>query len=129
MLSRVQALHDKLEGSVITGPAAARFSDTTNGAAAIIPEVLAGQVLSLARRAGGAGGHTVLAASGSDDLARDRLVVLLQPIPTDGIHSDGSAGGGEVGDSVSRSGNQEAAGEEKTKARRERLRQGKGSVD
>ncbi|CAM9640751.1 unnamed protein product, partial [Ectocarpus sp. 12 AP-2014] len=129
MLSRVQALHDKLEGSVITGPAAARFSDMTNGAAAIIPEVLAGQVLSLARRAGGAGGHTVLAASGSDDLARDRLVVLLQPIPTDGIHSDGSAGGGEVGDSVSRSGNQEAAGEKKTEARREPLRQEKGSAD
>lgn len=95
----------------------------TNGAAAIIPEILAGQVLSLARRAGGEGGHTVLVASGSDDVARDRLVVLLQPIPTDGIHSDGSVGGGEVGDSVSRSGNQEAA------ARRERLRQRKGSAD
>lgn len=101
----------------------------TNGAAAIIPEVLAGQVLSLARRAGGAGGHTVLAASGSDDLARDRLVVLLQPIPKDGMPSDGSVVGGEVGENVSRPGNQEAAEEENTAARRRTLRQEKDSPD
>lgn len=51
----------------------------TDGAAAVIPEVLAGQILSLARR--GRGGHTVLAAnSGAGEGGRDRLVVLLQPI-------------------------------------------------
>lgn len=53
----------------------------TEGAPAVIPEALAGQVLSLVRRGGG---HTVLAASGTGDLARDRLVVLLQPIAADG---------------------------------------------
>lgn len=51
----------------------------TGGAAAVIPEVLVGQILSLARR--GRGGHTVLAAnSGAGERARDLLVVLLQPI-------------------------------------------------
>lgn len=63
-------------GSVLTGAAATKLSTMTDGAVAVIPEVLAGQVLSLARRGGG--GHTVLAASGTDQ-ARDRLVVLLQP--------------------------------------------------
>lgn len=63
-------------GSIFTGAEAAGVSDMTGGAAAVIPEVLHGQVLSLARRGGV---HTVLAA-GTGDVARDRLVVLLQPI-------------------------------------------------
>lgn len=86
-------------GSVVTGPAAAGFSDMTEGAAAVIPEVLAGQILSLARRGSGGPGHTVLTASRDGDcLARDRLVVLLQPTPADGHGSgpekkDGGVGG------------------------------------
>lgn len=64
----------------------------TKGAPAVIPEVLAGQVLSLVRRGGG---HTVLAASGAGDLARDRLVVLLQPIAADGeTEEDGGQSSG-----------------------------------
>lgn len=55
---------------------AARISDMTGGAGAAIPEVLAGQVLSLARRGGG---RTVLPAGGTGDAARDRLFVTLQP--------------------------------------------------
>ena len=71
---------------MLTGAAAAEVSTMTDGAAAVIPEVLAGQILSLARR--GRGGHTVLAASnGAGDGARDRLVVLLQPIVADGDES------------------------------------------
>lgn len=65
----------------------------TNGAAAVIPEVLAGQILSLARRGGE--GHTVLAASGAGDGARDRLVVFLQPTPGDG--NDGELDTGRFG--------------------------------
>lgn len=63
-------------GDVVTGAIAVRLSDMTGGAAAVIPEVLAGQVLSLARRGGG---RTVLPAGGAGDAARDRLVVTLQP--------------------------------------------------
>eukprot|EP00752_Nemacystus_decipiens_P007665 g6853.t1 len=80
MLSRVTELHDRLKGSVVTGPASAGFSDMTEGAAAVIPEVLAGQILSLARRGSRGLGYTVLTASRDDPLARDRLVVLLEPI-------------------------------------------------
>lgn len=81
------------KGGVLTGAAAAGVSTMTDGAAAVIPEVLAGQVLSLARR--GRGGHTVLAASssGAGEAARDRLVVLLQPILADG--DDGSSRSGD----------------------------------
>lgn len=78
-----------LAGSVVTGPAAAGFSDMTEGAAAVIPEVLAGQILSLARRGSGGPGHTVLTASRDDCLARDRLVVLLEPMPAAGYDSGG----------------------------------------
>lgn len=68
----------------------------TEGAAAVIPEVLAGQILSIARRGSGGPGHTVLTASRDDCLARDRLVVLLQPILADG-HDSGSENDGGVG--------------------------------
>ena len=85
-------------GTVVTGPAAAGFSDMTEGAAAVIPEVLAGQILSLARRGSGGPGHTVLAASRDDCLARDRLVVLLQPILAAGRDGNGESDrGGEGG--------------------------------
>lgn len=75
-------------GSVVTGTAAAGFSDMTEGAAGVIPEVLAGQILSLARRGSGGPRHTVLTASRDDSLARDRLVVLLQPMLADGHDDD-----------------------------------------
>lgn len=70
---------------MLTGAAAVGVSKMTDGAAAVIPEILAGQILSLARR--GRGGHTILAASGSGgvgETACDRLVVLLGPILADG---------------------------------------------
>lgn len=67
-------------GAVVTGAAAAHLSEMTGGAAAVIPEVLAGQVLSLAHRGGG---HTVIAASGAGGTALDRLVVTLEPLGVD----------------------------------------------
>lgn len=98
------AITRQLSGAVITGPAAEEFSDMTDGAAAVIPEILAGQILSLARRGDRGAGHTVLAGSRDDNLSRDRLVVLLKPILTDGNDSDdsddsndGSSGDGDGG--------------------------------
>lgn len=71
----------------------------TDDAAAVIPEVLAGQILSLARRGGRGTRHTILAATTDDSLARDRLVVLLQPdfaSEHDGDISDGLDGDHEA---------------------------------
>ncbi|CAM9268105.1 unnamed protein product, partial [Discosporangium mesarthrocarpum] len=73
LLSRVQALHDKLRGDIATGVSATKLVDLTDGAAGVIPEVLAGQVLSLVRRNGT---HTVLSGGG---VWNDRLLVLLDP--------------------------------------------------
>lgn len=118
-------------GAVITGPGAAKFSDLTDGAAAVIPEVLAGQILSLARRGDGGAGYTVLAASGDDNsLARDRLVVLLQPALADkhgGEGDDLSDGNGDgrgrrVGDkknAAARNGQRRSEQEEKKNTREE----------
>ena len=64
----------------------------TDGASAVIPEVLAGQILSLARRGRGGPRHTILAATTDDSQARDRLVVLLQPT-LEAEHDSDDAGG------------------------------------
>lgn len=94
-------------GSVVTGPAAAGFSDMTNGASAVIPEVLAGQILSLARRGRGRTRHTILTTTTDDSLARDRLVVLLQPDLVS--ENDGEMSGGLGGDRDSPVGDEERA--------------------
>ncbi|CAM9193761.1 unnamed protein product [Scytosiphon promiscuus] len=112
MLSRVRALHDRLGGAVITGPGAAKFSDLTDGAAAVIPEILAGQILSLARRGDAGAGYTVLPASGDGTLARDRLVVLLQPVLAggDGRDSNDDLGKSNKYGHARRAGDQNGAG-------------------
>lgn len=99
----------------------------TEGAAAVIPEVLAGQILSLARRGSGGPGHTVLTASRDDSLARDRLVVLLEPLPAPGHDGGGNNGQGaqwstEVGSSAAARADQGVRGQ-----RQRQRRQGKAA--
>lgn len=65
------------EDSVVTGAKAAGVSDIAKEALAIIPEVFAGQILSLASRRAS---HTILQAGGVAGIEHDRLVVFLRPI-------------------------------------------------
>lgn len=64
----------------MTGVKAAGVSDIAKEARPIIPEVFAGQVLSLASRRTG---HTILQADGVAGVEHDRLVVFLRPVLED----------------------------------------------